>query len=498
MTLKRDRLAELGMSVSEAVTMLLRLLDVDRPTAMLIDGKQEQVQLAFQDSETMEFTDIANVLVTTPRGQQVRAGELVDVSTRPLPGTIVRENQRYALDLAWQYVGTNSMRKAFIQRVLDGLDLPYGFSAKDAFEDLFSAEEEEQLGLTLVLAIVFIYIVLAALFESLTPPLMVLLSLPMALAGVFILYWQTATEFDSSAKIGLVLLFGIVVNNAILLVSRFRHESELILREKLPNGRRAVLPRNIGACDLGVLDRAERGTLLRRALSRATRVRLRSILLTSGTTIVGMAPLLLPLDEIGWLPIQASRTQGTDIWDNLAMTAIGGLAASTILLIVALPPIYYVCVRTWWLIQGWALTVLRTIVAWTSAVTFALASAVVLAPDAAWLAKASALPGLDALWPWIGPLDLVQRLAPSSSALTWVVGLSFAAGALALFVPRLSAGAAGFLALFMLAGVASFVVQLTTPGYPAMVSLFLLVLLAYSGRRRPGVVSEPVPAPPPA
>ena len=121
----------------------------------------------------------------------------------------------------WEFVGTDRMRSDYIKRVLDSMDLPYGYSAEESQRQFLTEEEESDLLLTVILAAVFILMVMAALFESLTLPLLVLTSVPMALLGVVVIYWQTTTEFDSSARIGLVLLFGVVVNNAILLVARF-------------------------------------------------------------------------------------------------------------------------------------------------------------------------------------------------------------------------------------------------------------------------------------
>jgi HAE1 family hydrophobic/amphiphilic exporter-1 len=171
----------------------------------------------------------------------------------------------------------------------------------------------------------------------------------MGLVGVAVAFWLTHSTFDSSGQIGLILLFGVVVNNAILLVSRYRTEASLILRARLPGdaSRRASLfpglRKQLGCTDLWMLDKDERYTALRRAVARATRIRLRSILLTSGTTIAGLAPLVI-------------HTSDNDIWENLALASIGGLAASTVLLIVAFPPIYYYCVRlrwVWWRLYGW-------------------------------------------------------------------------------------------------------------------------------------------------
>jgi HAE1 family hydrophobic/amphiphilic exporter-1 len=215
--------------------------------------------------------------------------------------------------------------------------------------------------------------VMAALFESFSLPILVLTSLPMALFGVFFLFWQSTTTFDSSAQIGLVLLFGVVVNNAILLVSRFRSEATLVLRARLggdPEADAALLKgerTQVGGGDLWYLDRKERAVLLRRAIARGTLVRLRSILLTSGTTIVGLIPLLVQLD---WVPMKLSwffnvalpfklrfmDADNQDIWQNLALTSIGGLLSSTVLILLAMPPLYYLSIRFSW--------VCRTIWTW--------------------------------------------------------------------------------------------------------------------------------------
>ena len=202
--------------------------------------------------------------------------------------------------------------------------------------------------MTIILAIVFIYMVMAALFESLSLPLLILIAMPMAMGGVYMAFWITASTFDSSAQIGLVLLFGIVVNNAILLVSRFRTEASLVLQAKLggnPEARAALFEgerKHLGGSDLWQLDPADRARLLRRAVARGVRIRLRSILLTSTTTVAGLAPLL----------IHFNKSEGRDIWENLALSSIGGLVSSTILLLLVLPPLYYAMIRIKWLFLG--------------------------------------------------------------------------------------------------------------------------------------------------
>jgi HAE1 family hydrophobic/amphiphilic exporter-1 len=374
-SIDRERLASYQMSVSQLVASVRRLIGVDIPWSMMFEGKQERVLLSFDDSETMDYDALAQTLIRTPSGERVRLGELVTLSKEDIPGDVTRENQRYSVFVNWEYIGTDRMREAYIKNVLAGLDLPYGYEAEESEQTFFTPEEEEELTLTLALAAAFIFMVMAALFESVSLPLLVAFSIPMGLVGVVLTYWKSNTPFDSSARIGLVLLFGIVVNNAILLVSRFRHESSLILKAKLggsPQREASLFPgkiKELGGSDLWMLPPKERPGLLRRAVSRGVRVRLRSILLTSGTTVLGLVPLLLSETRIlGWLsflgpqhanavvnwlvhlfPVLADSGEGQEIWENLALSSIGGLLSSTVLILIAIPALYYLGVRLCWI-----------------------------------------------------------------------------------------------------------------------------------------------------
>jgi HAE1 family hydrophobic/amphiphilic exporter-1 len=338
--------------VVELTGYVRRLLGVDFPWSLQVDGKRERAQLAFAGADEIQMNEVADTVILTPRGEKVRLGDLVKIETQPMKGSVMRENQRYTMFLNWEFVGPDRMRRNYIKSVMEEMELPYGYGAEEATQEFFTEEEEEELTLMAVLAIVFIFMLMAALFESASLPLLVLLSIPFALSGVFLAFWLTHATFDSSARIGLVLLFGIVVNNAILLASRFRTESALILRGKEggdPEAEAALFPgmrKSLGGSDLWRLPAAERAALLRRAVARGVRVRLRSILLTSGTTVAGLAPLLIHFRE----------SEGRDIWENLALTSIGGLVSSTVLILIALPATYYLAVRSKWLLLrfvGW-------------------------------------------------------------------------------------------------------------------------------------------------
>ncbi len=365
--MRRDVLAEHGLTVSEVVGYVRRLLGLDFPWNMLIDGEQEQVQLSFTDAETIEFSEIADRVIETSQGEQVRLGDLVTMQKLPLSDAISREDQRYTMFVNWEYVGTDRMRKAYLQGILGSMDLPYGYAAEESERQFLTEEEESDLQKTILLAVGFIFMVLAALFNSPSLPFLVLNSVPLALVGVYVIFWKAGVPFDSSAKVGLVLLFGVVVNNAILLISRFRHEAAAILRVKLggdPEAEAALFDgqrKDLGGSDLWHVE--DRARLLRWAVARATIIRLRSILLTSGTTIVGLLPLLFHWDSVRWtislklfeftLPfrIRFLDTESQDIWENLALASVGGLISSTILILLVVPSLYYFCVRFGWILR---------------------------------------------------------------------------------------------------------------------------------------------------
>jgi HAE1 family hydrophobic/amphiphilic exporter-1 len=313
---------------------------------MILEGEDQRVQLSYADAEEIQYDQIKSKTLTTSLGEKVRLADLVSLDTRPVIGSINRENQRYSMQINWEYVGTDRMRQKYINDILEGMELPYGYTAEDVSGERMTEEEEEQMTTMLLLTLLFIFMALAALFESFTLPFLVILAIPMALIGVVGLYWASDAEFDSSAKIGLVLLFGIVVNNAILLINRFR----LQVRELVAEGRypEALVPakRRLGGIDLWRMQIIARKDLLRAAICSGTRIQLRSILLTSGTTVAGLLPLLIRITD---------QAEGKEIWVNLALSSIGGLLSSTVLILSAIPALYWSMTHLGWiLLRSWA------------------------------------------------------------------------------------------------------------------------------------------------
>ncbi|MBT7311632.1 efflux RND transporter permease subunit, partial [bacterium] len=335
----RNALAEYHISVSEIVGHLRKILGIEYPFHMLLDGEDQQLQLGYMNADQIQYDQIAAHMFTTSTGMRIRLSDVVSLVEQQVVPTINRENQRYSMQITWEYIGTDKMKQKYIGDILDGIELPYGYEAEDTSGSRFTREEEDEMNSMLLLTSLFIFMTLSALFESVLLPALVLLALPMALSGVMIIFWLTDSSFDSSARIGLVLLFGIVVNNAILLINRFR----LQVREQIESGNFASwsIPskRRLGGYDLWKLPNSQRVEILQSAIASGTKIQLRSILLTSGTTIAGMLPLLIKLTD---------NDGGKDIWENLALSSIGGLASSTVLIISAIPVLYYIFTRLGW------------------------------------------------------------------------------------------------------------------------------------------------------
>jgi len=200
----------------------------------------------------------------------------------------------------WEFRGPSKAEERYRKAVFESLHLQPGFSAT-LDEDWFVTEEEQrQINFAIAAALIIIFMILAALYESFILPFFILLAVPLALVGVFVAFIVAKAPFDPTAYIGVILLSGIVVSNSILLVDHIN------------------LKRRQG---LG----------LEEAVLRGTRDRIRPIFMTVATTIFGMLPLLL-------IGAEANKRQ---IWSSLALCTIGGLTSSTILVFVVLPVLYY-------------------------------------------------------------------------------------------------------------------------------------------------------------
>jgi len=234
----------------------------------------------------------------------VRLSEIAQIYERQVLNRVVRENQQYLRTVAYEFRGPAKLGDRVKESVLNATLLPPGYSIKEQQTFYFSQEDKQQIWGVVTVAIILIFMVTAAVFESIMLPFCVLLTVPMALIGVFLVFFYTGANFTREAYVGIIMMSGIVVNSAILLVD---HVNQL---------------------------RRKEGMSLADGLIRGTIERVRPILMTSLTTICGLLPLVL-----------FSKNANQNIWNALAYTLIGGLASSTILVLTVTPALYLIFER---------------------------------------------------------------------------------------------------------------------------------------------------------
>ncbi len=269
-------------------------------TRVILEGRDLVVSMKYPDADQADVRGIQQAMVRSRNGRLVRLGEVSTLEERPIAGAIEREDQQFQQTVMWDFRGPSKAEEKYRKAVFAGLSLPPGFSATLEESWLMTEKEKGQITLALVVSLLLIYMILAALYESLVHPFFILLAVPLAMIGVFAAFVVAKYPFDSSAYIGVVLLGGIVVKNAILLVDHVN----LLKRRGLPTALAAV---------------------------RGARERVRPIFMTTSTTVFGMLPMLL---------IQAETGLKRRIWSSLALSTLGGLVSSTLLVLVVIPVFY--------------------------------------------------------------------------------------------------------------------------------------------------------------
>jgi len=300
LTIDRQKLALHGITVQDLIRQLnAAVRGRSRDGAITVAGEEMQYAVKLAGHRYLDVQQLMNLLLPTPTGEFVRLSDVAEQRERDVMGSIVRENQQYQRIVRYEFRGPTKLGNFYKDAVVKATQLPPGFSIADEERWYWSQEEKSQIYLVLGFGIVLIFMVSAALFESIRQPLCVLLTVPMALIGVFSMFWLAGASFTREAYIGTIMMAGIVVNNAILLLD---HVNQLRRREGLP---------------------------LEEALVRGSTERVRPILMTSVTTITGLLPLVL-----------FSEAADANIWNALGYALIGGLTSSTILVLTVTPALY--------------------------------------------------------------------------------------------------------------------------------------------------------------
>ncbi|NIN72502.1 MAG: MMPL family transporter [Gemmatimonadetes bacterium] len=304
LSVNRPRLAGYGLSVEELLRYVASNVQGQVSLNRIkVGGEEVTYSVKLEGYQEFDFADLQGLLVPTATGERVRLSDVAQVGRREVLNRIVRENQQYQRLVGWEFRGPRKLGDQVRDVAVDATQLPAGYSIEKERDIFWTDEEQRQIYTVLAFAVILIYLVTAALFESLRAPFVVLLTVPLALIGVFLIFFYTNASFTRSAYIGVIMMAGIVVNNAILVVY---HINEI---------RRA-------------------GSELKEAIIQGTLERVRPILMTTLTTVVGLLPLIL-----------FSETIDATIWNALALATIGGLIASTIFVLTSIPVLYYLFER---------------------------------------------------------------------------------------------------------------------------------------------------------
>ncbi|MEZ4648541.1 MAG: efflux RND transporter permease subunit [Candidatus Eisenbacteria bacterium] len=300
----RDVMDRFGITQQDLASALGPVLAGDLSRTELRDEKGEILaRVRWSDGVPLEPQDLRRVFLPSPSGARVPLADLVRIEERPVQREIRRRDQRYERNVSFDFRGPRRVGNRYVESFLEGTRLPAGYTLEDGLGFSLSRKDEREVVWALLLAMVLVYLVSAALFESLVLPFVALLSVPLSFTGIVLLFWATGDPFDRTAYIGLVLLAGIAINSALLLVHR-----------------------------AGRLHR--RGLAPAEAARRAARERLLPILLTTATSVAGLVPLTV-----------AAEAGAGDSWRSLALSASAGLIASAVVTLWVVPVLFTLFVR---------------------------------------------------------------------------------------------------------------------------------------------------------
>ncbi|MFZ1675045.1 MAG: efflux RND transporter permease subunit [Nitrospira sp.] len=299
----REKAALLGISETDVANAVLFSLNGNGQTDPIIftdpqNGNEYYISAWLAEEHRKDLSAIENVLLTTKNGEPVLLKNLATLKLNAGPVKIERKYFQRVVHITANPVGRDlgsiaqDLESAFAQ-----MQLPPGFSIRLAGQIQQQRETFEGLTYASVLALILVYMVMAAQFKSLIDPFIIMFSVPMGIPGVIVILYLTNTTISTSSLMGIIMMLGIVVSNGVLLVDYTN-----VLRR--------------------------RGLDLATAVVTASRTRLRPILMTSLATVVGLMPMALGLGT------------GSETNAPLARAVVGGLTVSTILTLFLVPTVY--------------------------------------------------------------------------------------------------------------------------------------------------------------
>ncbi len=294
----REKASNFGLNVTDIGKTIELYFNGDNTVKYREGGDEYDVEVRFRESDRVKLSDLSQVPISTPMGYNVNLSNVADIVQNFGPTRIERNEQQRYIQITGQVYGRGSGEvSADAEVVVNSIPVPPGFHWK------FSGNEQERRESFLLmlqaagLGMILVYMVMASQFESFLAPFIIFFSIPFGFMGAILILAFTGFRISIVSLLGFIILIGIVVNNGIVLVSY-----------------------------INIL--IQRNYKLKNALVEAGKSRLRPVLSTTLTTMLGMLPMAL------------SSGEGSEIWVPLALSVIGGLAVSTVMTLVLMPILY--------------------------------------------------------------------------------------------------------------------------------------------------------------
>lgn len=299
----RQRAGFHGLQASAVANTIQMAIQGTTVTQYRVDGTEVNVVLRYQPERLVHITDLENLMLTTPIGTSIPLSEVADITLEQGPASITKQNQRPFITISAEFVDTDlNTVVGYITELLD--DYPFFGGITYEFGGAFEMMMESfvALGIALMLGFLLVYMVIASQFESLVYPSTILFSIPIAwTAGLFGIF-LTGGNVDVLSFIGMILLMGIVINNGIILVDYINTSRQ-------------------------------EGMQVTEAIVHAAKVRLRPILMTTITTVLGTLPMML------------ATAEGAEMQQPLGTIIVFGLTFSTTITLILIPVLYMILHR---------------------------------------------------------------------------------------------------------------------------------------------------------
>ena len=320
----RDRANIYGLNSAQVAQTLSNALGSRATSYFKTPDGEVSISMQIDDDERMTTDDLGNLTFENDRREMIPLSTVAQMRMQPAKKTIEREERRSVVKVSVRSGYGGEDARAIMEQFMEGFALPAGYTWDfgSSFMDL--AQMNSEISWIIIMAIVFIYIIMASLFESFIDPLMILFCLPTALVGVAVAYLITHTSLNSNSMNGVLILIGIVVNNGIILVDYV-------------NQLRAS------------------GMSREEAIIQGGKTRLRPIIMTAITTILGLSPMVMAKYMPG---LFAAAQGGVESYAPIGIAVVGGLSLSTFLTLLILPCVYSV-MDDW---SKWAARVARRLV----------------------------------------------------------------------------------------------------------------------------------------